>query len=295
MSNNHRVLVKECIEHIESDNKLNLLCEVFYEKLFLLEPKLKILLTNNKSDLNRKFFSMISTFKGVKHLNKISEAIISMGERHKSYGMTEYFLSVMNKALIESLSSVMNDKFNSYKEAWEMTYFEVSELLKKGSLTKDKNNPIIRVKNLNPNFIEEIGGIDVITRVHKKFYDDIFEEPWLGKFFDGKDKKSLVKRQTEFMLMSFGGNSEYHGETPSLAHMHMYLTEEMILTREILLKNAILSEGISEEICNKWIEVDHFFGVGLIKKSINECVLKCFGQAPIIAEKPLNYINKFTL
>lgn len=284
-----RILVKECIENLESTDKLNLLCKVFYEKLFLLEPKLKIVLSNNEAALNRKFFSMFATFKGVKYLEIIAEAIIDMGVRHKSYGMTDHFLSIMKEALMNALSEVLKDDFKTYEDAWSSTILEVSELMKKGLGKKDKVFSVNKVRNIPPNFIEDLGGIEAITRVHKKFYDDIFEEPWLGQFFAGKDRGALVNRQTQFMVVCFGGYSEYGGETPALAHMHMYLTKEMILLREKFLREAILSEGIKEELCNKWIEVDHFFGEGLIKNSVDECVLKCIGQAPAVAIKPSNY------
>lgn len=287
-----RILVKECIENLESTDSINLLCEVFYKNLFLLEPKLKILFSENNATLNRKFFNMLVTFKGVKYLEKISEAIISMGVRHKNYGITEHFLLVTKEALMESLEEVLKADFFLYKDAWDSTFFEVSELMKLGVSIKDKSFPINRVKNIKSNFIEELGGAEAITRVHKKFYDDIFDEPWLGQFFGGKDKGALVKRQTQFMIMCFGGKSEYSGETPALAHMHMYLTKEMILLRERLLRTAILSEGIKEDLCDKWIEIDHFFGEGLIKKSVDECVLKCFGQAPAIVLKPKNYFQE---
>lgn len=284
-----RILVKECIENLESTDKLNLLCKVFYEKLFLLEPKLKIVLSNNEADLNRKFFSMFATFKGVKYLEIISEALIDMGVRHKSYGMTEHFLSVMKDTLMSALSEVLKDDFKMYENAWSSTILEVSELMKKGLGKKGKFFSVNKVRNIQPNFIEELGGIEAITRVHKKFYDDIFEEPWLGQFFAGKDRGALVNRQTQFMVACFGGYSQYAGETPALAHMHMYLTKEMILLREKFLREAILSEGIKEELCNKWVEVDHFFGEGLIKNSVDECVLKCIGQAPAVAIKPSIY------
>lgn len=291
-TNKHKhILVKESIEVLELQDKLNLICEIFYEKLFLLEPKFKILLSDNKAALNRKFFTMFATFKGLKYLEIISEAIISIGLRHKNYGITDHFLFIMKKALMESLAAVFKEDFIIYEDAWLITLSEVSDLMKKGFSTKDNSFFVSKVRSISLNFIEELGGVAAITRVHKKFYDDIFEEPWLGQFFGGKDKVALVKRQTQFMIMCFGGKSEYTGETPALAHMHMYLTKEMILLREKLLREAILSEGITEELCNKWIEVDHFFGEGLIKKSVDECVLKCFGQAPAIVIKPKNYFQ----
>jgi hypothetical protein len=63
--------------------------------------------------------------------------------------------------------------------------------------------------------------------------------------------------------------------------------------RERILKASIIAEGLSESIAEKWLSVDHSFRTAIVKKSIDECVLKCQGQIPITAKKPINYKPDF--
>jgi hemoglobin-like flavoprotein len=289
MTSKDRSLLKECVEYIESES-INELCDIFYKKLFDLDPKIKLILSDNDIVLRRKFFNMFSTFKSVKYIDKISEIILQMGARHKSYGINEKHIELMKKPLFDSLHEVLGDeKFNYYKAGWEIGYQEIENLFKEGMNKKDFHVVKKLGKHIEDNFIDKIGGIEVIRKIHVKFYDILFEEPWIGQFFAGKVPKSLVLKQTQFMSMAFGGKNEYKGETPAVAHMHMLITNEMLDYREKILRKCILDEGISEELCNKWIEVDHFYGSFLVKKSKEECILKCMGQAPAMANKPKFY------
>ena len=70
--------------------------------------------------------------------------------------------------------------------------------------------------------LEAVGGWDGILRVHTRFYEEIFEHPWLRIFFRGKHPDILAKKQTEFMVAAFGGENLYKGDTPAFVHMHMF-------------------------------------------------------------------------
>lgn len=92
------------------------------------------------------------------------------------------------------------------------------------------------------------------------------------------------------MIAAFNGPNNYTGDTPAFVHMHMFITDEMLAVRNTLLKEAILAEGLSESIADRWLSVDHSFWRAIVKKSVDECVLKCVGQLPVVAKKPANYI-----
>jgi len=114
----------------------------------------------------------------------------------------------------------------------------------------------------------------------------MFDHPWLEQFFYGKSKEALIRKQTQFMVAAFGGENHYRGDTPAFIHMHMYITDEIADVRQEILKQAILDEGLSEDIAQRWLKVDGSFRRGIVKKSVDECVLKCFGQMPVVAKKP---------
>ena len=88
------------------------------------------------------------------------------------------------------------------------------------------------------------------------------------------------------MVGAFGGPNAYMGDTPAFVHMHMYITDEMADLREEILKKTILDEGLDEPIADRWLEVDNAFREGIVKKSIDACVMKCPGQVPLTAIKP---------
>lgn len=107
-----------------------------------------------------------------------------------------------------------------------------------------------------------------------------------GYFFGGKHRDVLREKQTQFMVAAFGGPNRYVGDTPAFVHMHMYIAEDMSDLRERMLRQEILDEGLGEQIADRWLKVDRAFRHGIVKKSVDECVMKCPGQRPIVARKP---------
>ncbi len=65
------------------------------------------------------------------------------------------------------------------------------------------------------------------------------------------------------------GLTSIPGDTPAFIHMHMFITDEMADLREQILKQAILDEGLSSSIANRWLKVDESFRPGIVKKSID--------------------------
>lgn len=137
--------------------------------------------------------------------------------------------------------------------------------------------------------LSDIGGEEVIRKVHQAFYDRLFKDPWLGQCFYGKSKEVLVRKQTQFMVSAFGGPYIYRGDTPAIVHMNMFITDELAALRERFLRRAILSQGLSESIADRWQAVDRLYRPSVVKQSVDDCVVTCFGQFPVEAKKPADY------
>ncbi len=120
-------------------------------------------------------------------------------------------------------------------------------------------------------FFEEIGGIDVIKKVHKIFYDKIYAHPWIGQFFAGIDQAVIESQQTDFMGQNFGGEVYYLGKLPNAAHKHMLITEELFTLRTKLLRESLEEAQLKPEHIEKWLKIDSAFKNGIVKKSITEC------------------------
>lgn len=284
-----RLIVRNCIDEIGNDREI--LSRLFYRELFHLDINLKKVFPGNVVFLNRKFFNMLATLKNVKHLEEIAESIVRMGERHLvHYGVQAEHFGILKQALLLALADHLGSRFTAeLRASWSEVLDEVSAIMMQAMGKIDRRQQPREVhgdKDYDPLLFEEIGGEDVVTAVHRRFYDIMFEHPWLGQFFFGKSKSALIKKQTQFMIAAFNGPNNYSGDTPAFVHMHMFITDEMADLREQILKECLLAEGLTEYIADRWIKVDHSFRAGIVKKSMDECVLKCAGQFPVTAKKP---------
>ncbi|NOR80423.1 MAG: hypothetical protein GQ529_06260 [Methyloprofundus sp.] len=292
MSDKHRLLVKENIESLGED--INALSQLFFRELFHIDMTLKSVFPGNVIFLNRKFSNMLSTFKNVKHLEKISASVEKMGERHiLQYGAQLAHFESMQQALIKALKDYHGTSFSAELEsAWNTVFFEVAEIMAQAMEKVDRRH-IARsghdATGYDKDLLSDVGGEQGVFKVHQRFYDVIFEEPWIGKFFYGKSKEALISKQTKFMVAAFGGENLYTGDTPAFMHMHMFVTDEMIKLRQKVLRQAILDEGFSDSVAERWLKVDDSFTESIVKTSVDECVLKCVGQMPVIAKKPAGY------
>lgn len=285
-----RLLVKTCIDEIA--NTRDELSRLFFRELFQLDMNLKKVLPGNTVFLNRKFFNMLAALQNVKYLENIAGSVVKLGERHMlKYGAQIEHFDTLKQALLAALEKHLGNRFTPELEAaWNGVFDEVAQVMKQAMATADRRTearPLYDERTYDPNLLQEIGGEEAVYRVHERFYAVMFDHPWLGQFFFGKSKAVLITKQTQFMVAAFNGPNNYTGDTPAFVHMHMFITDEMADLREQILRNAILDEGLSASIADRWLKVDQSFRPAIVKKSIDECVLKCVGQVPVTAEKPL--------
>jgi len=292
----NRLLVKNCIEGL--NDELEQLSPLFYKELFHLDIHLETVFSGDVAFLNRKFLNMMATFKNVKHLENISESVAKMGERHiLKYRAEIKHFPTLKQALLtvlqERLKTAYTEELNI---AWHAVFDEVSAIMQQAMAKVDSSKIAVlkQEDSLNDTqLLADIGGEAVIFAVHESLYEVLFNEPWLEDFFFGKSKQALIKKQTEFMVAAFNGPNNYTGDTPAFVHMHMFITDEMINVREKILRNAIKKQGLSDAIADRWLKVDSSFRPAIVKKSLDECVMKCKGQQPVTAEKPLGYRVKY--
>lgn len=293
MSTENRLLVKACIERINPS--IERISPLFYKALFRLDKHLESVFFGNVIILNRKFINMMATFKNVKHLESITGSVAKMGERHAlRYGAQIEHFPVMKQALEIALRQFLRDDYtDALQQAWSETFDEVAAIMQQAMSQLPANQSDTVEHNPGNHYdhslLNDIGGVAIVHSVHERFYDVLFKEPWLETFFFGKSKAVLIDKQTQFMVAAFGGENKYNGDTPAFLHMHMLITEEMLAVREKILRNAILEQGLPTEIADRWLAVDKAFHPAIVKKSVDECVLKCRGQIPIVAPKPANY------
>jgi len=116
--------------------------------------------------------------------------------------------------------------------------------------------------------LELVGGIATLQRVHKIFYDKVYADPWLGKFFAGRNQESIENRQTDFMAEKMGGATKYIGKDPYMAHRAFFITEELFELRSNLLRESLNEFGMPAHLIERWIKIDNAFKSKIVKDSI---------------------------
>ena len=98
--------------------------ELFYGKLFELDPELKPLFKGDMVEQGKKLMTMIGTaVRGLTQLEKIVPAVQNLGKRHVEYGVKAADFDTVGEALLWTLGAGLGDAFtDEVKEAWTETY-----------------------------------------------------------------------------------------------------------------------------------------------------------------------------
>ena len=111
--------------------------ELFYGRLFELDPKLESLFSGDMKDQGRKLTTMIATaVNGLNDLESIVPAVQDLGKRHVGYGVSAEDYDTVGAALIWTLGQGLGDEFNSELEsAWLTTYGILADTMKTAAST----------------------------------------------------------------------------------------------------------------------------------------------------------------
>ena len=111
--------------------------ELFYGRLFELDPKLKSLFSGDMKEQGRKLTTMIATaVNGLNDLESIVPAVQDLGKRHVDYGVSAEDYDTVGAALIWTLAQGLGDEFNSELEsAWVTTYGLLAATMKAAAST----------------------------------------------------------------------------------------------------------------------------------------------------------------
>jgi hemoglobin len=138
----------------------------------------------------------------------------------------------------------------------------------------------------NDKLLEAVGGKRILEKVHKLFYDKLYEHPWLKHFFKDVPQETIESQQTDFMISNMGGGKVYCGGMPKNVHRHMYITEELFDLRSRILKECILECGVSNDLAERWVRIDYAFKHSLVKKDLGECKKRFFTDEIMSFPKP---------
>ena len=106
--------------------------ELFYERLFELDPSLRHLFRGDMKEQGRALMAMIKVaVAGLDKLEKIVPAVQSLGRRHATYGVTDAHYDTVAAALLWTLEQGLGEAFTpDVKGAWVEVYTILATTMK---------------------------------------------------------------------------------------------------------------------------------------------------------------------
>jgi len=109
--------------------------ELFYTRLFSLDPTVKPLFKGDMKAQGRKLMAMIGTaVNGLSKLETIVPAVQELGKRHVKYGVKDQHYDTVGAALLWTLEQGLGDAFTrDVKAAWTAVYGVLAATMKEAA------------------------------------------------------------------------------------------------------------------------------------------------------------------
>ena len=109
--------------------------ELFYGRLFQLDPSLKPLFKTDITEQGKKLMQMLgAAVAGLDDLNHLTPALEALGRRHVDYEVRDEHYNTVGEALLWTLAQGLGDEFTpEAKEAWSRVYVTLSTLMKEAA------------------------------------------------------------------------------------------------------------------------------------------------------------------
>lgn len=106
--------------------------EIFYEKLFEIEPSLRNMFPEDLAEQRQKLMASLSMIvKGLDDVNKILPAIKRLAVRHVDYRVLPEHYTYVGNALLRTLQAGLGDDFTpEVREAWVEAYRLLASVMK---------------------------------------------------------------------------------------------------------------------------------------------------------------------
>lgn len=109
--------------------------QMFYDRLFTLDPSLRSLFRGDMKEQGRKLMAMIAfAVKGLARLEQIVPGVQALGRRHAGYGVKDEHYATVAAALLWTLEQGLGDAFTAeVREAWTAAYVLLANTMKDAS------------------------------------------------------------------------------------------------------------------------------------------------------------------
>ena len=105
--------------------------ELFYGRLFELDPSLRPLFKGDMKEQGRKLMATLGlAVSSLGKLETILPAVQELGRRHVKYGVPDESYATVAQALLWTLEQGLGDAFtDDHREAWTQTYLTLSNVM----------------------------------------------------------------------------------------------------------------------------------------------------------------------
>jgi hemoglobin-like flavoprotein len=110
--------------------------QLFYQRLFELDPSLRRLFTQtDMAEQRKKLMQMITVaVRGLTRLDELVPAVEALGNRHAGYGVTDAHYDTVATALLWTLEQGLGEGFTpDVREAWIETYAILANVMQNGA------------------------------------------------------------------------------------------------------------------------------------------------------------------
>ncbi|HZQ73225.1 MAG TPA: globin family protein [Burkholderiales bacterium] len=111
--------------------------ELFYGKLFSLDPTLRRLFKNDMREQGRNLTAMVSVaVGGLARPERIERAVRQLGRRHAAYGVEQAHYEVVGAALLWALEKTLGEAFTpEARQAWARAYELLSGMMREACVS----------------------------------------------------------------------------------------------------------------------------------------------------------------
>lgn len=110
--------------------------ELFYERLFFLDPSLRKLFRNDMGKQGQMLMGMIgAAVGGLRNLETLAPVVRQLGARHVGYGVKDEHYQTVGAALLWTLEQGLGARFTpEVRDAWAAAYELLSQVMQQGAL-----------------------------------------------------------------------------------------------------------------------------------------------------------------
>lgn len=109
--------------------------EIFYARLFQLDPSLRPMFSGDMQEQGRKLITMIGfAVQGLSQLHDIVPQVMQLGRRHAGYGVQPDHYDTVAEALLWTLEQGLGDQFtDELRGAWTEAYLILARTMMAGA------------------------------------------------------------------------------------------------------------------------------------------------------------------